>query len=431
MSTSTSELSTFSDHVRQVQAGPCRLLVMPTPAERVVSWRGSFRTHPDVAAGDDLVQELVVALLDKGTRHRDRFALARVLEERGIEMGISSDGLHVDVSGRALSGDLPLAMEVLAEMLREPLFDAEEFEKARVQVAAALQRELEDTGAQASDALARRLYPPGHPNHAPAPEALMEQLRALTLEHVRRYHARHVGATEFILAVAGDVEAEAAVEAVRQPFDTWAPHEAAPRHEAAARAPAPGRTPVPMPDRNNVDVVMGHPLGVRRGDDAYLPLYVGNYVLGGNFSARLMATIRDEQGLTYGIGSALRGITTTHDGHWEVVVTLSHDKLEEGVEATLQEVRRFVEGGITEDELAEKKTTITGAYKVGLDTTGRLARALLANAERDFPLDYLDRFPALVEALSVEQVNAAIGEHLHPDQFHVAMAGRVPESVAA
>ena len=99
-------------------------------------------------------------------------------------------------------------------------------------------------------------------------------------------------------------------------------------------------------------------------------------------------------------------------------------------EATLEQARRFVEGGITEAELEEKKTTIAGTYKVGLATTGGLATALLANAERHFGVAYLDDFPALVEQLSLGEVNDAIRRHLDPEALHVTVAGTLPEDVA-
>jgi predicted Zn-dependent peptidase len=172
---------------------------------------------------------------------------------------------------------------------------------------------------------------------------------------------------------------------------------------------------------------MGHPISVRRDDDEYLPLYVANYILGGNFSARLMATIRDEMGLTYGINSSLSGISTRYDGHWQVGVTLSQENLERGVEATRAEVQRFVDDGVTGDELAAKKTTITGSYTVGLATTKRLARSILTNAERGFDVDYLDRFPQLIEALTLAEINETVQRHFDPSRFHTAMAGTVPQ----
>ena len=430
MSKPTAAERPFAQRVREGEAGPGRLFLLPAPVRQVVSFRGSFYAYPDFAAGEELLQWLTVRLLDKGTRRRDRFAIAEVLEDRGAKLQFQNGGLRVGFSGRTLREDLPEVLEAVAEQLKEPLFDPAEFEKARQQVAASLQRAMESTGEQAAGALSRRLYAPEHPNYTPDPQESLERLRGFTVDDVRAYHEAHFGGTGLLLALVGDLDPAAVERDVRQRFGDWTSHEAPPRFDTGAAPEEPGRTSVPMPDKSNADVRMGHALDVRRHDDDYLPLYVANFVLGGNFSARLMTTIRDEMGLTYGISSRLAGITREHGGHWQVGVTLSQENVERGIEATLEEVRRFAEGGIREDELQDKQTTITGSFKVGLATTGGLAAALLANAERGFDVDWLDRFPAEVEALALEGVNAALARHLRPDRFQLALAGAPAEAEA-
>jgi predicted Zn-dependent peptidase len=428
---STTTTPTLAARIRDRTVGPSRLLTLETAVDDVVSWRGSFLAYPDLAADDDLRQELAVSLLDKGTEHRDRFALARVLEDCGAELNLSSDGLYVDVSGRALAADLPRVMDVLAEMLRAPAFDEEEFEKARAQTIAEVQRRMEKTGAQASAALSRRLFGPGHPNYSRPPEAALDRLRALTVEDVRDYHESHFGATEWTLAVVGDLDHDAVAQVVGTAFEGWAPHDTEPTHDVEGIDEPAGRSVVPMPDKSNVDVRLGHTVPIRRDHEDYPALYVGNYILGGNFAARLMNTIRDEKGLTYHIGSSLSGLTTRYAGYWQTSVTLSHDVLEEGIDATTAVIRRFVEDGATEAELDDKKTTITGSYAVGLATTRRLAQSILTNAERGFEVDYLDRFPEEIRALSLEEVNEAVRRHLQPDALHEALAGVPPDEAAA
>ena len=419
---------TFSARTEETQAGPCRLLAHPTPAEQVVSLRGSVWAGPDFAAGEELTQKLTAALLDKGTEHRDRFALARVLEDRGAELSVRSDGLRVRFSARALREDVPAVLEVLAEMLRAPRFAPEELEKERAQQAAALQRQMDDPGAQASGALARALYGPAHPNHRPAPRALLKELDALGRADVQGYHAAHFGADDFLMAAAGDLDPGALAAAVREHFGEWKPANPEPRFDTEASPAGEQRHVVEMPDRESVDVRLGHALdGLRRDSDDYLPLYVANYVLGGNFSARLMRIVRDEKGLTYGTGSALAGVAVAHDAYWKIRVALSQEKLKEGIEATRAVVEDFATEGVTEEELAEKKTTITGSFTVGLASTGRLARTLLANAERGFETGYLDAFPAKVEALTLDEVNDAVEQHFRPDALHEALAGTLPE----
>ena len=429
-SASTAASPDLAPRIEDRSAGPGRLLTLETAVDDIVSWRGSFLAYPDLAAEDELRQELTVSLLDKGTEHRDRFALARVLEDCGAKLDLSSDGLYVDVSGRALVEDLPRVLDVLAEMLRAPAFEESEFEKARAQAIAETRRRMEKTGAQASAALTRRLFGAGHPNHSAAPEAVIERLRSLTLEDIRAYHTEHIGATDWTMAVVGDLDHGAVEQVVADAFEGWGPHEAEPTHETEAAPEDVGRSVVPMPDKSNVDVRLGHPVPIRRDHPDYHALYVGNYILGGNFAARLMDTVRDEKGLTYHIGSGLSGVTTRYAGYWQTSVTLSQDTLDEGIAATTDVIRRFVEEGATGAELDDKKTTITGSYAVGLATTRRLAQSILTNAERGFETDYLDRFPEAIRALTLEEVNEAVRTHLRPDEMHEALAG-VPEPAAA
>ena len=415
-------LPPLAERVVDRPAGPARLLTLATPIQDVVSVRGSFRSQPDFAAGEGLVQDLTVALLDKGTRHRDRFAIAELLDDRGAQLGFGSDGLRVGFHGRVLRQDLPVLVELLAEQLIDPLLEESEFVKVRERRAAALQQRMERTGPQAEAALARALYPPGHPNHDAAPEAELERLATFTPDDARRYHAGHFGARDLNLVFVGDLDHGEVEGLVQAAFGDWPAPSAEPPFPETADG-AGGRTEMAMPGKPNLDVYFGHPLPVRRQDAAYVPLYVGNYVLGGNFSARLMTAVRGERGLTYGIRSGLAGLSTLHGGHWQVNVTLSRENLDAGIEATLAEVRRFVADGITPEELAEKQTTIAGSFSVGLATTGGLAAGLLANAERGFSVARFERFPAEVQAQTLEAVNAAIRTYFDPDRFHTAIAG--------
>jgi len=422
--TGTLEASaTLSERVEEHQVGPCRLLTLHSPVEDVVSIRGSFIAQPDFGGGEELIQDLTVSLLDKGTRKHDRFAIADLLENRGAQLRFSSDGLRVRFSGRVLRKDLPDVLEVLGEQLMEPLFDEEEFVKAKVQQAAALRHALENTGAQASGALSRLLYSEAHPNYIRPADAELSRLEEISADQIRAYHARHFGSNDFILVLAGDVDADNAARVVQERFSAWPKHEATPPFDIQASPQSTDRIEVFMPDKSNIDVRMGHPLSVLRTDPDYLRLYVGNYILGGNFSARLMATVRDEMGLTYGIHSALSGITSLYMGNWSVSVTLSQGTIERGTEATLAQMARFVQEGVTAAELDEKKTTITGSYKVGLGTTGGLAATLLHHAEQGFDVGYIDRYPAEINALKLDEVNEAIRKHFHADQVRIALAG--------
>ncbi|MEM6288491.1 MAG: pitrilysin family protein [Bacteroidota bacterium] len=418
----------LADRTLDRAAGPARLLLLPTDVHDVVSFRGSFETAPDLGRDDDLVQSLVTDLLPKGTQHRDRFEVAAALEDRGAFVSFYSDGLRAGFSGKCLRDDLADVLALLAEQLREPAFDDAEVEKAIVRAVAGVRRARESTSGWASGALARRLYGLDHPNFVLEPSDEEARLGAITAEEVRAYHGAHFGSDSLTIAMAGDVPVETAVSASEAAFGGWAPHGTEAAFSPEASPEPPGRTLHAMADRNNLDVRIGHAVGVRRDSPAYLPLYVGVFALGGNFSSRLMQTIRDEQGLTYGIRAGLGSTDIAYDGHVRVSVTLSQENLERGIAATQAEVEGFVDDGIGPEALAQVQTTLAGQHVVSLATTGGAAARLLVNAQRGFDVGYLDRYPDLIRDLTEAEVTEAVRQHVRPADLHVSIAGTPPEA---
>lgn len=417
--------SMLSARVEVSIIGPCRLLMLKTAVDSVVSWRGSFVTNPNIERGDMLVQMLTAALLDKGTRSRDRFAIAQDLENRGALISFSSGRLRTTFSGRALQRDVPDVLRITAESLQEPLLDEEEFIKVKANHVTAIQQVRDNTAAQAQRALLRVLFSETHPHYVEPETDTLRRLDALGVNTVRDYHAAHFGGRSMLLVCVGDIDLDATRRAVEETFGDWAVPALPVAYTTEVQPDRPGQTRVPMRDKQNLDVRMGHGLEIRRADTAYIPLSMGMSILGGNFSARLMQRIREEMGLTYGIYAQLAGVDPQLHGYALVGVTLSRENLDSGLEATQVEVCRFVEEGPTEEELDIRKSTICGAYKVGLETTVGLAGTLYRHALHGFDVAYLDRFPDEVTAVTRVQVHDAVAQHFRPDAFHITIAGTV------
>ncbi|OZC02545.1 M16 family metallopeptidase [Rubricoccus marinus] len=419
-----SDLS-IASRVAVQDAGAARVLALPTGIRDVVSFRGSFHTGPDLGANDDVVQDLVTDVLDKGTRHRDRFEIAEALEGRGARLSFYSDGLRAGFAGRCLRDDLDDVLALLAEQLREPAMDDDEIDKARRKTIASVRRATESTGAMASGAFSRRLYGPAHPNHVLSPEDEMATLEAITPEAVRRYHAEHFGSDDLLVSFVGDVDPEPLATRVREALGAWPAHGLTATFVPSALAPEAARETVPMTDKQNLDVRLGHALPITRADDAFLPLFAGVFALGGNFSGRLMQTVRDEQGLTYGVSSRMGGVAVEHDMDVRVAISLSQENLDRGIEATRAVVDEWASGGITEEELERTQATLIGQHAVALATTGGVAARLLVNAERGFDLSYLDRYVDRVGALTAPEVSAHIQRFVDPERFVQVVAGSV------
>jgi zinc protease len=183
---------------------------------------------------------------------------------------------------------------------------------------------------------------------------------------------------------------------------------------------------VVMDDKTSVTLTLGAPTGLSYSDSERLALYVGNYILGGNFAARLMSIVRDKEGLTYGIYSNLSGDDFA-DGSWNISGTFSPALLDKGYESTMRELKRFYEESISEEELNNKKSTITGQFKISLSTTGGMANNIHTLISRGRKISYLDEYAEKVNALTVNEVNAAIKKFMNPDKIMVIKAGTFEE----
>jgi predicted Zn-dependent peptidase len=280
----------------------------------------------------------------------------------------------------------------------------------------------------ARNTLLRQLYGPEHPNYEPDLQEQIRLLETVRLEDVKRFYETHYGPQRMILVAVGDVDEQALAEAVRRLLGDWPSKNVRARFSGLARSDHPSGPIVRyMADKANVDVYLGHSLPLKRTDADYLPAFVGNFILGGNFSARLMQTVRDSLGLTYGIGSSLVGLTPWTQGHWQITVTLAPENTDRGLEATLEQLRRFVERGVSPEEVEAKKNTLIGNFKVSLATSAGIANTILSYEEIGLGVAYLDRYPQELERINAQQVNEAIRKYFHPNRLLIVIAGTVEE----
>lgn len=414
---------TFADRVGVHTVANGTYLVLPASIESVVSFNASYLSIPAFSDGQDLIRDLAVSMYDKGTRAHTKLQLAELLEDRGAQIGFYTDGLRVRIAGRALREDIPLVLQLVGEQLHQPLFHPEEFGKLKERYKAAYRRSLVDTGALSQSALSRHIYATDHPNYIPKTETELEHLSGITINELEQYHEEHRGLRDWKFAIVGDISWPDIESVVTELFGETSTPDPIYSHSTIREYSVPARDEIHIADRDNIDVRFGHSVPITRLDDDFLPLTIGTFILGGNFSARLMNVVRDQMGLTYGIHSSLSGFAVEYSGMWGITVTLSRENLDRGMEATLDLVRQFVDIGVTVSELEEKQQTITGSFKVDLSTTGNLAESILRNAERGRDAGYFDRYPDLVREVQLGEVNDVIRRYLDPNLLHIAMSG--------
>lgn len=416
----------IASHVTRANIAGIDIIAYPTGVKDVVTFQGSLPAG-DAMAGDanPAIPTLVGMMLDQGTTTEDKFAIAEKLERVGATIDFSVGTQTTTVSAKCLKQDVPLVVGLIAEQLRSPAFSPEEFEKAKKQFIGGLQRQLESTDFRAGDQFTRAVYSVGHPNRQPTPEELLAAAETAKVEDAKAFHAKYYGPAHFTLVAVGDLDIPQLQAAIGQSFAGWTGGSDTIHPAKATATDAPQDQNVFMADKTSVSVVIGQSSGLRYSDPDYQALKVGTAILGSGFTGRLMANVRDKEGLTYGIGSRM-GNDTFSDGDWRISATFAPALLEKGLASAKRQLDSWQSQGVTDAELEKRKGDLIGSFKVGLATTDGMAAALLAAVNRGLDVTWLDEYPKKVASLTTGEVNAAIKKYVKPETMFIIKAGTIP-----
>ena len=413
----------IAPNVKRSKIAGVDVIAYPTGVKDVVTVRGSLPAgRSQSAGGNPAVATLTAMLLDQGTKTQDKFAIAEKLEAVGAAINFRAGTDLLDISAKSLKKDAPMVLGLIAEQLRTPAFAPEEFAKVKKQLAGGIKRSLESTDFRASDAFNRLTYPVGHPSRSVAPDDMLAAIEAATLDDVVAFHQANYGPAAMSLVLVGDLDLPSLQAEIARAFAGWTGGKTAVRAAKPAGPAAAATQDVAMDGKTSISIVLGQPSGLRYNDPDYQALRVATAILGSGFTGRLMANVRDKEGLTYDVGSALQN-DMVNDGDWRIYGTFAPDLLDKGIASTQRQLKLWFEAGATSVEISARKSNLIGSFKTGLATTGGMAGALLSAVNRGYDVTWLDDFPARVAALSDQQVNAAIKKYLKPESMVLVRAG--------
>jgi zinc protease len=404
---------------REVLPNGIVLLVAERPAipivvVRVFAHAGAVLDPPDRAG----LANLTGALLTRGTAKRTGPQLDSAIEFVGGSLGAGAgrDGLSASLA--VLKRDLPLGLDLLAEVLLTPTFPPDEFTRKVAQVQAAIKRSEEDPGTVAGRALSRLVFP-AHAYGVPV-EGTVESVGRLTRDEVVRFHLEHVRPDTTIVAVVGAVSVDEARREVLARFGGWrAPAGAAAAVAPAAAGPAPRTEAVPR-ELTQATLMLGRQ-AIRQTDPDYFPLTVASYVLGGGSASRLYSRVREEGGLAYAVYSY---VSPARYGASFVVSAQTRTAEVPRVMGMLRdELARMTRAPVTERELRLAKDYLIGSFPLRLDTSSKLADFVVAIEGQGLGLDYADRYKERVARVTAADVQRVAAKYFAPDSFNRVVVG--------
>lgn len=383
-----------------------------------IRFEGGASIEPPEQAG---VVNLMTRLLSEGAGDLDAAAFAEARENLGARLSFSSGRDSVSVSARFLSENIDESAELLRLALIEPRFDEDALERARGQVISGLRRDAVDPGSIAAREFAKRAF--GDHPYARSTDGTPETVGALDVDALRDAHAATLTRDRVHIGAAGDISAEDLATLIDTLLSDL-PETGAELPAHATFDAAPGVHAVPFDGPQTV-ISFGH-AGISRDDPDFLAAFVVNEAMGGGrFGTRLMRTLREERGLTYGVGTFLssglfgesfQGRVSTDPEHVETVIGIIRD-----------EWAAMAEDGLAEDEAERIRTFLTGAYPLRFDGNASIAGSLASMQLQGFDIDYVNVRNDLIDALTLDELNAMAARLFDPDALKFIVVGRDAE----
>lgn len=380
---------------------------------------GSALDPPNFLGLADLVSEL----LPQGTGKRDATEISRQIESVGGSLSASAESDYATVRLSILKKDLPLGLSILSDILLHPGFAQKEIDRKISGLKARLKRMEEDPRQVAQLAFSKKLFG-AHP-YAHPPEGSPETLSSITREEVVRFYQTYYRPNNAAIVIVGNLSLEEGSRMLGDVFQEWKP--ATIHRPPAAQPPILTGPVIEKIDRpiSQAGIVWGH-LGIARSNPDFYALQVMNYILGGGgFVSRLVDTVRDNLGLTYGISSHFDAREYT--GAFQIAMETKGQNANLALTEILKEINRFLEKGISTTELSEAKAYLTGSFPLRMDTNAKLVRLLTAVEVYGLGLDFPVRYPQIINAVTAEEVLRVAQAYLKPEKFLLVVVGNQKE----
>jgi zinc protease len=391
---------------------------------RVVFDAGSARDNGLSGARDNGLSGLAVltnGLLSEGAAGKSSQEIAETFESVGaqIEYDAGRDMAVVGVRSLTESRYLSTAVKSLTEVLTQPDFPQDAFQRELNRMKVSVKARQQSPAAIASEAFNKAVFGE-HPYAFPV-SGTMSSLDEITLSNVQAFYDKYYVASNAMVAIVGNVErwqAEEIVKAVVSALPTGKKATNLPQVKPLTTAK---KIVIDYPSAQT-HIFVGQ-TGVKRGDEDYFSLYVANHPFGGSgFASRLVEVIREDKGLAYSVYSYFSPLR--QNGLFAMGMQTKTEQTQQALSLLDQELRKYVENGPGEEELADSLSNITGGFPLKIDGNSKLLGYISMIGFYDLPIDYLDNFLGNITAIDVDKVNDALTRRVHPDKMVTVIVGK-------
>jgi zinc protease len=361
---------------------------------------------------------LTAKLLTEGTKARSALQISQSLDFIGAHISTAASQDLASISMTVLKKDLITGLELLSEILTSSVFPQPEIERQKQAIIATIRAQEENPGEIAEKRFLSALYPQS-PAGRPV-EGSESSVMSISQSALRQFYNRYYRPNRTIMSVVGDVSHEELMNALRQPFKSWTKGEAAPGPLVPTKKGEPQDIRVNK-ELTQANIIVGHE-GIARANNDYYAVQVMNYILGGGgFSSRAMDSVRNERGLAYSVYSLFDA--EKGRGTFQFVMQTKNETAPEAIKIVKDEMLRMRQQPVSEAELSDAKDYLIGSFPLRFDTNQKVANFLAQVEYFELGLDYPERYAALIQKVTRDDVLRVAQKYLYPDKLISVVVG--------
>lgn len=358
-------------------------------------------------------------LIGAGTTNRSKAVLDEEVDFMGANFSTGSTNIRVG----GLSKYTDQLVEILADVILNPAFPEEEFEKLKAQNLSGLKANADDPDAISGNLRGATLYGLSHPYGEVMTEATVE---AVTVEDCKKYFETYFRPNVAYLVVIGDITAKDAKKKLNKALKKWEAAEVPAHDYAKTSLPAAQRVVmVDKPSAVQSVVWLGNVIDLPQGHPDIEPLRVANQILGGGMSGRLFTNLREDKAFTYGAYSSF-GVDELNST-FGASAKVRNEVTDSAITEFMYELNRMRTEYVSEEDLVAAKASLSGSFGRSLESPSSAANFALNIALYNLPSDYYNNYLARLEAVTAEDVMRVSQEYMRTENITIAVVGKAQE----
>jgi zinc protease len=427
MKTPEAEIWRSFDVQSQTLSNGLQVLLVENPAIPAIAINATVLTgaryEPEDKAG---LAIMASNLLDEGTTTRTSLAIAEAIEATGGHLETDASFERVVAAATVLKQDTDLGLELVADLLINPIFPEDYVSKEKSRTLAEIASAKDRPQVVAGWALNELIYG-SHPLHRPA-QGYPETIGQITRNDLQQFHEQFFAPNNAILSVVGDFKVDEIRARIEKRFGGWNR-----RPVSLPAIPKPVRQKerrekfIPMAAQQS-NIYLGH-LGIERTNPDFYALQVLDTILGGGagFTARIPQRLRDELGLAYTTFASITMAAGIDPGRFVAYIGTSPENTKLAIEGLLNEIRRIVDEPVSQEELQDARDFLTGSFVFAFESSAQIARFLIQASVYNLGFDYGEKYPGFIKAITAEDISRVAGLYLDTENYTLTISGPMEE----